>query len=182
MPCGVMSGHGLSVALNLLMRALVRHFGRRAAVGHHSRLVTLQLPTWRADLGVGHLVGVADRGCRSRRGYRVHPAVTGLHLILTAHNLATPVAAAIVQTGLLNGSMDALIAADAALFRELTDHDELEAAVDLFAGHSPLRPGSARPWARSASTPCSTTTRSSSSSTVGSGMRPAATSTARKPL
>lgn len=127
---------------DLLMRALARHFDDRAAVSHHSRLVTLQLPTWRADLGVGHLVRVADRGCRSRRSDRVHPVTTttGLHLISTAHGLAVPVAAAIVQTGLLNGFMDSLIAADAALFRELTDHDELEAAVALFAGHRGFGP------------------------------------------
>ncbi len=125
---------------DLMMRALVRHFDGRAAVSHHSRLVTLRLPTWRADLGVGHLVRVGDRGCRTRRGYRVHPAVADLDLVETDHGPAVSAAAAIIQTGLLNGFMDTLIAADAALLRKLTTRGELASAAELFTGHRGIGP------------------------------------------
>lgn len=102
---------------DLMMRALVRHFDGRAAASHHSRLVTLGLPTWKADLAQGQLVRVGDRGCCNCRGYRVHPAVAGVPLVTTDYGPAVSAAAAVVQTGLLNGPMDALIAADAALLR-----------------------------------------------------------------
>ncbi|MBB2985789.1 hypothetical protein [Terracoccus luteus] len=136
-PDGPGDRHGLTA------RALARHFAGRAGVSHHSRLVVAGLPTWRADLSIVALTRRDDRGSRSRRGYRVFPSVPGLVMADTAAGPAVPLGAAIVQTGLLNGRMDALVAADAALFRSLVTPDELVPAVGLFCGARGIGPGRA---------------------------------------
>jgi hypothetical protein len=124
----------------LSLRALLRHFDGRVASSHHSRLLTVGIPVWRAELSAVHLTRVADRGCRSRGGYRLHPAIGGLPVRETPLGLGVSIAAAIVQTGILNGPMDALIAADAALYGDLVTRDGIERALQLFAGRTGVAP------------------------------------------
>jgi hypothetical protein len=130
-----------AVDLHLLrLRALLRHFDGRAAASHHSRLLAVGIPVWRADLCDVHLTRVADRGSRSREGYRLHPAIDGLETMETPLGLCVPVAEAIVQTGILNGPMDALIAADAALYGGLVRMKDIERALELFTGRTGVAP------------------------------------------
>lgn len=122
------------------LRGLLRHFDGRAASSHHSRLLAVGIPVWRADLSAVHLTRVADRGSRSRDGYRLHPAIGGLPVWDTPLGLGVSIAGAIVQTGILNGPMDALIAADAALHGELVTQQGIESALRLFAGRTGVAP------------------------------------------
>jgi hypothetical protein len=124
----------------LRLRALLRHFDGRAAASHHSRLLAVGIPVWRADLSEVHLTRASDRGSRSREGYRLHPAIDGLAAVETPLGLAVPVAGAIVQTGILNGPMDALIAADAALYGGLVTMEDIEQALQLFTGRTGVAP------------------------------------------
>ncbi len=124
----------------LTLRALLRHFDGRVAASHHSRLLMVGIPVWRADLSRVHLTRVTDRGSRSRDGYRVHPAIAGLQVRDTPLGPGTSIAGAIVQTGILNGPMDALIAADAALYADLVTQAGLERALRLFAGRTGVAP------------------------------------------
>jgi hypothetical protein len=55
----------------LTSRAPTQHFDGRAVPSHHSRLLALGLPVWRADLSVVHLTRVQDRGSRRRAGFTV---------------------------------------------------------------------------------------------------------------
>ena len=124
----------------LRLRALLRHFDGRAVASHHSRLLAVGIPVWQADLSAVHLTRLADRGSRSRERYRLHPAVDGLTAMETPLGLCLPVAGAIVQTGILNGPMDALIAADAALFGGLVTTQDIEQALQLFTGRTGVAP------------------------------------------
>ena len=122
----------------LAAAALVRHFDGRAALSHHTRLLAAGIPTWRADLSTVHLTRVGDRGARRREGYRLHPTVPGLWMRAGTGAPAVPIAVACVQTGLLNGPMDALIGADAALRAGLVTQQTLERAVRLFDGRTSI--------------------------------------------
>lgn len=124
----------------LSARALTRHFDGRAVPSHHSRLLALGLPVWRADLAVVHLTRVHDRGSRKREGFTVHPAIDGLDVVRSTRAEGVPAAVAIVQTGILNGPMDALIAADGALHLGLVDESDIVAALVLFAGRTGVAP------------------------------------------
>jgi hypothetical protein len=124
----------------LSLRALLRHFEGRVAASHHSRLLAVGIPVWRADLSVVHLTRVRDRGSRSRQGYRVHPALRGPRVRETTSGPVLPIAVAVVQTGILNGPMDALIAADAALHAELVTAQGIEQALRVFAGRTGIAP------------------------------------------
>jgi hypothetical protein len=124
----------------LSLRALLRHFEGRVVARHHSRLLAVGIPVWRADLSLVHLTRVRDRGSRSRQGYRVHPALPGAHVRETTSGPVLPIAVAVVQTGILNGPMDALIAADAALHAELVTTQGIEQALRVFAGRTGIAP------------------------------------------
>ncbi|KRB48042.1 hypothetical protein [Terrabacter sp. Root181] len=82
------------------LRALLRHFEGRVAASHHSRLLAVGIPVWRADLSVVHVTRVRDRGSRSRQGYRVHPALPGPRVRETTSGPVLPIAVAVVQTGI----------------------------------------------------------------------------------
>ncbi len=104
--------------------ALVRHLGR-VCPSHHSLLILRGLPTLKADLACVHLTRLADTASRHRTGAVIHPQVDG----------PVTLAQAIVQTGQLNGPLDALVAADAALHRALVTADDIERAVARFTRH-----------------------------------------------
>lgn len=124
----------------LQARAVLRHLGGRAALSHQSRVLAAGLPTWRADLRAVHVTRVRDEVTRRRPHVVSHSRVPGL-VIVTAPGLgpAVPLAVAVVQTGLAAGAMDAAIAADAALRTRRVSEEELDAAVEVLAGHRGLR-------------------------------------------
>jgi len=109
----------------LLTQAFVRAFAGRVCPSHHSLLALHGLPLWRADLEVVHLCRMADDHSRHRAGAIIHP---------NAGRTVT-LATAIVQTGLVNGPVDSLIAADAAVHRALTTPVALGAALGRFKRH-----------------------------------------------
>lgn len=109
--------------------ALVRRFGGRALASHTSGVIAYDLPVVGADLTTVHLTYRDSAAHRSRRGYRLHPTKRpGLS------GAAVPVAEAVVGMGLLCGARPLLVAADAAVSRDLTSAALLAAAVDLHAG------------------------------------------------
>ncbi len=114
----------------LLTRAAVQTFEGRVAASHHSALVIHRLPVFATDLNTVHLMRVADDHSRSRRGLTVHQHVAGCGI----HNGLVDPAVAVVQAGMVNGPMAALIAADAALNRRLIDIDDLNHAATLMGG------------------------------------------------
>ncbi len=108
----------------LRVTALTQHLPGVCA-SHHSLLVRHGLPLLRADLEVVHLTRLYDRASRHRDGAVIHPRLDGV----------VTVAQAIVQTGLVNGPPDALVAADAALHRCLMTPGQLAEAVGQLGGH-----------------------------------------------
>jgi hypothetical protein len=113
-----------------MTRALLRTFGGRAVASHHSALVLRGLPIFVADLRQVHLTRVEDDHSRSRRGLTVHERVVGA---TSADGVIEP-AVAVVQTGMVNGPMAALVAADAALHRKVVRPAELQRAGGLLGG------------------------------------------------
>lgn len=105
--------------------ALIRSFDGRVCPSHHSLLVLHGLPTFKADLKTIHVCRLADAWSRHRTGAVIHPSLGG--------KVTLP--QAIVQTGQVNGAMDSLIAADAALHRSLVTTAELLEAMERFRGH-----------------------------------------------
>lgn len=111
-------------------RAQIRAFDGRAVASHHSALVLTGLPVFAADLRQVHLTRSADNQSRRRRGLTVHQHVAG-----SAHrDLVMEVGVAIVQTGVTNGSMAALVAADAAAHRGLVSSEDLARCAALVKG------------------------------------------------
>ncbi len=114
----------------LLTRAMTREFSGRAVASHHSALVLLGLPIFDADLDRVHVSRTRDRLSRQRSGLTVHEQVPGS----TAGDGVIEVSVAVVQTGVVNGPMAALIAADAALHRQLASAGGLSRALALVDG------------------------------------------------
>lgn len=105
-------------------RAAVRAVGGRASASHHSALVLKDLPVFAADLRQVHLTRIDDVLSRRRPGLTVHGRVVGAF----GRDGVIDVATAVVQTGVENGPMAALIAADAALHRGEVDVEQLAEA------------------------------------------------------
>jgi hypothetical protein len=97
---------------------------------HHSALVLQGLPTYHADLRQVHLTRTADAWSRRRQGLTLHQMVPGA----AAADGVIDLAVAVVQAGCVNGSMAALVAADAALHRGLLGAEDLFGACDLVVG------------------------------------------------
>lgn len=114
----------------LATEALAVTFAGRAVPSHYSELLRLGLPLYRADLATVHLTRVDSDQSRRRPGLVVHRQLPGS----IAEGRLRP-AWAIVQTGMVCGPMDALIAADAALHRELLTDAELVEALAGVAWH-----------------------------------------------
>jgi hypothetical protein len=109
--------------------AVVAYEGR-AVASHHSALVLQGLPTYHADLRQVHLTRTADAWSRRRQGLTLHQMVPGA----AAADGVIDLAVAVVQAGCVNGSMAALVAADAALHRGLLGAEDLFGACDLVVG------------------------------------------------
>ena len=109
--------------------ALVAYEGR-AVASHHSALVLHGVPAFAADLRQVHLTRTADSWSRRRAGLTLHEMVPGA----VATDGVMDLAVAVVQAGCVNGSMAALVAADAALHRGRLGPDDLQRACALVAG------------------------------------------------
>ncbi len=119
----------------LVTEAFRRAYSGLAAPSHYSELVRLGLPLYRADLDTVHLTRARAGQARVRPGLIVHRPIAAA---LTAGGWLpggrlSP-ALAIVQTGMVCGPMDALIAADAALRSGLVTRSDLTHALSLVKG------------------------------------------------
>lgn len=114
---------------DLCTRAMVRAFDGRAVASHHSALIRDDLPVYAADLRTVHLTRVADDHTRRRKALSIHARVLGA----SHEGLVIEPAVAIIQTGMLNGPMAALVAADAAIHRGSVTHSDLARAAAMFA-------------------------------------------------
>ena len=105
----------------LVARALVRARHGQVVASHHSALLIIGLPTYRADLSRVRLPRRAPGPTRTRAGYSVGRAVPA------SAQLAETVAPAlaVVQHGLSSGPLSALVAADAVLHRRLATPEDL---------------------------------------------------------
>ena len=111
-----------------------RRFGGRALISHQSLLVAQGLPDYRLDLGTVHLTRRGPGQTRNSPGVKVHRPLTVLPPGLVPPTPdRVPTAIGIVQAGLEGVPLSALVAADAALHRELVTPAELEAACLLHA-------------------------------------------------
>ena len=111
-------------------RAAVVAYEGRAAASHHSALVLHGLPAYTADLRQVHLTRTADTWSRRRPGLTLHQMVPDAATTDGVIDLGV----AVVQAGCVNGSMAALVAADAALHHGRLGHDDLQRACDLVMG------------------------------------------------
>lgn len=114
----------------LRAHAVIRAYAERVVASHHTALVLCDLPTFAADLRQVHVTRVDDGQFRRRPGLTVHEQTHGV----TPADGMVSVAAAIMGTGRINGQMAGLIAADAALHRQLVTHDDLVAAARSIVG------------------------------------------------
>ncbi|MGB8383704.1 MAG: hypothetical protein WCG47_21060 [Dermatophilaceae bacterium] len=110
--------------------AAATRYAGRAVPSHYSELLRLGLPVFRPDVSTVHLTLIGPGQARRRAGLSVHPR-SGL--ALTADGRLPP-ALAVVQSGMVCGPMDALIAADAALRRRLVTTADLTEAVAAVRG------------------------------------------------
>ena len=118
-------------AHRLAAQAATQGYAGRAVLSHYSALVDRGLPTFRADLATVHLTRTQSLHSRRRPGLVIHrrpPLGAWRDGQLT-------VSFVIAQTATTCGPMAALIAADAALQRNLVSRAELLAAADLVKGH-----------------------------------------------
>lgn len=129
----------------LAATALARKFAGRALISHHSALLRLGLPTFRANVATVHLTRLDDGPNRRSQDTQLHlriprmpkPAPSG---VLRSTPAPVPAAYAAVQAGLLGEPRAALVAADAALHRGLVTPAELAAAVGALAGQRGIGP------------------------------------------
>jgi very-short-patch-repair endonuclease len=115
----------------LTTRATLNIFEGRVVASHHSALILHGLPTYCADLSTVHVTRVTDDHSRARRGLVVHERVDGAGT--TDDRVIEPVVA-VVQSGMTNGALAALVAADAGLHQGLIQPDDLQRAVGLLGG------------------------------------------------
>jgi hypothetical protein len=111
-------------------RAALVAYEDRAVGSHHSALVLRGVPAFCADLRQVHLTRTADTWSRRRAGLTLHQMVPGAGATEGVIDLAV----AVVQAGCVNGSMAALVAADAALHRGLLTQADLLRGCDLVVG------------------------------------------------
>jgi very-short-patch-repair endonuclease len=109
----------------LTTRAMLRAHEGRAAAAHHSGLLLLGLPAYRADLTRVRLVRRTSGSPRTRAGQSLGRAVRDEALL---GDTVVP-ALAVVQHGLSSGPLSALIAADAALHRGMMTAADLTQAL-----------------------------------------------------
>lgn len=115
------------------LRALERTYAGTAAASHHTELLRLGLPTFRADLGTVHLVRTdPSRQQRSRPGVRVHGAPPP-EALLPSGRVRPELA--VVQHGLTGSGVGALCAADAALRAGMMSPEGLAQAVKWVHRH-----------------------------------------------
>jgi hypothetical protein len=115
----------------LTTRAFLRAHEGRALAGHHSALLVMELPTFRADLKVVRLSRRTPGSPRTRQNQRLGRVVP-----IEAQGEDTVVPGlAVVQHGLSAGPLSSLVAADAALRRGLLTRADLNLAVGWVAGH-----------------------------------------------
>lgn len=118
------------------MASLRAHEGR-AVAGHHSGLLVLRLPAYRADLSRIRLSRTTEGASRTRAGLSLGRLVPP-----EARSGSTVVPAlAVVQHGVSSGPVSALVAADAALRSGQTTRAELNRAlgwVERHPGTAPL--------------------------------------------
>lgn len=115
----------------LMTKALLRAHGGRALAGHHSGLLILGLPTYRADLDTVRLSRRTPGSPRTRPGLRLGRAVP----VEAQGDQTVHPALAVVQHGLSAGPLSSLVAADAALHHALVTREDLTSAVDWVRGH-----------------------------------------------
>ena len=119
----------------LRARAVIRAYEGRVAASHHTALVLHDLPAFAADLRQVHVTRLHDGQFRRRPGLTVHERAHGG----ADRNGAVGMGRAIMGAARLNGQMAALIAADAALHRQMVTREELTwAAAELLGTRSAL--------------------------------------------
>ena len=115
----------------LTTRALIRARGGQVVGAHHSALLMVGVPTYRADLTQVRLSRRTPGPTRQRAGYRLGRAVP-----VEAQLADTVVpAVAVVQHGLSSGPLSALVAADAALNQGLATPSDLDDAIEWARFH-----------------------------------------------
>jgi very-short-patch-repair endonuclease len=115
----------------LATRAALRSHGGRVVAGHHSALLLLRLPTYRADLAAVRLSRRTPGPTSTTASIRMGRCVP---LELQLDETVTP-AFAVVQHGLSAEPLSALVAADGALHQGMATSSELRVAADLAKGH-----------------------------------------------
>ena len=115
----------------LTTRALIRARGGQVLAAHHSGLLIVGLPTYRADLTLVRLSRRTPGPTRQRAGYRLGRAVPAEAQL----DDAVAPAVAVVQHGLSSGPLSALVAADAALHRGLVTRPDLDGALEWARFH-----------------------------------------------
>ena len=113
--------------------AQVRRRDGRAVLSHHSALIHHGLPDLGADLSTTHLTHRESSSRRARHDCVVHRAdASTAPGVLEPGSLVVPPSFAVVQSGLLNGPLAALVSGDAALRRKLTTVPEIELAASMY--------------------------------------------------
>ena len=119
--------------------AVVRSFEGRVAASHHSALAVHGLPFWQVDHSTVHVSRIRGTTSRCRESLSIHEAYPGQAIdpIGFSPTPAVNAALAVIGTAMTSGEGAAVVAADAALHRGLTSHEELGAWI----GRLTRRPG-----------------------------------------
>lgn len=135
--------------------AIVRGREGRVVASHHSALIVHGLPDFSADLSTVHVTYRVSNTFRRRRGCVSHAVDVSSALAAGARSgvepdggaagspwpvrpsvLTVDIAFAIVQAGMENGPLAALVAGDAALHRGMTTREAITAAAHAYR-HTP---------------------------------------------
>lgn len=121
----------------LTAMALVHSFDGRVAASHHSALAMHGLPFWRVQPDQFHVARISGRSSRRRGSLSIHeayPATDGAaQAVITSPTSglrAVCVGLAVIGTAMVDGEEAGVVAADAALHRQLVTRDELSGWLD----------------------------------------------------
>ncbi len=116
----------------LVTMAVLRSFDGRVAGSHHSAAALHDLPFWQVDARTVHVARLTGKASGRRQGLVIHEAYPGFATITSPRSglHSVHVALALIGTTLLNGEEAGVVAADAALHRNLTTRAELTTWLD----------------------------------------------------
>lgn len=125
----------------LATRAVVQRLAGRAAASHVSALTLLGLPVWQAPLERVHVTRTGDGCARRSPSVHIHRGQGDDAYTMIDGTMCVLPALAVLGTAILGGVEAGVVAADAALARDLVTQAELRHWLERLSRHPSVRSG-----------------------------------------